>query len=124
MPTLAGGIHLPQKHGREDEDWSRWPHFFFPPCGGGSRFEARWQLMREGRGGGRAFIPQPTERPVPIPPATRGCCAIVAVARRSRELRDRSVTRWKNDSQGGPTWQRNERRRKNDELGPPVGDQN
>jgi hypothetical protein len=24
----------------------------------------------------------------------------------------------------GPTWQRNERRRKNDELGPPVGDQN
>jgi hypothetical protein len=74
-------------------------------------FEARWQLMREGRGGGRAFIPQPTERPVPIPPATRGCCAIVAVARRSRELRDRSVrmernelTRW--DPHGGMSLRR------------------
>jgi hypothetical protein len=95
MPP-TGGIHLPQEHGREDEDWSQWPPFFFPPCGGGSGFQAHRQPIREGHRESRAFIPQPTERSASIPLATHGCCVIFAVARRSRELRGSSVTRWKN----------------------------
>ena len=90
MPTRAGGIHHPQEHGREDEDWSRWPPFFFPPCGGGSGFEAHWQLIMEGREGSRAFIPQPTERPVPVFPGNarllRDCRGGEKVARATGQV--------------------------------------